>query len=95
MDKGTHFYHCDFQAHPPRDLRWSGTHWDVGVHSARRSNHLMTALSTIVDPAQETKIWLRPTLRVVVVVPRIRGGPPGRHDDRRRLRQFQRRSAGL
>lgn len=24
MDKGTHFYKCDFQVHTPRDLRWEG-----------------------------------------------------------------------
>lgn len=24
MDKGAHFYKCDFQVHTPRDLRWSG-----------------------------------------------------------------------
>lgn len=24
MDKGAHFYRCDFQVHTPRDLRWSG-----------------------------------------------------------------------
>lgn len=22
MDKGAHFYHCDFQVHTPRDLQW-------------------------------------------------------------------------
>ena len=25
MDRGAHFYRCDFQVHTPRDLRWSGT----------------------------------------------------------------------
>lgn len=24
MDKGTHFYKCDFQVHSPRDINWSG-----------------------------------------------------------------------
>ncbi|GGG94154.1 hypothetical protein GCM10007415_31520 [Parapedobacter pyrenivorans] len=24
MDKGAHFYRCDFQAHSPRDVKWSG-----------------------------------------------------------------------
>ncbi len=24
MDKGAHFYRCDFQVHTPRDLRWVG-----------------------------------------------------------------------
>ena len=24
MDKGAHFYRCDFQVHTPRDIRWSG-----------------------------------------------------------------------
>lgn len=24
MDKGAHFYKCDFQVHTPRDIRWSG-----------------------------------------------------------------------
>lgn len=24
MDKGAHFYRCDFQVHTPRDLRWTG-----------------------------------------------------------------------
>ncbi|TCA97413.1 hypothetical protein E0H65_14175 [Rhizobium leguminosarum bv. viciae] len=24
MDKGAHFFRCDFQVHTPRDLRWSG-----------------------------------------------------------------------
>jgi len=24
MDKGAHFYNCDFQVHSPRDLNWSG-----------------------------------------------------------------------
>ena len=27
MDKGAHFYRCDFQLHTPRDQRWSGTHY--------------------------------------------------------------------
>lgn len=25
MDKGAHFYRCDFQVHSPRDLAWKGT----------------------------------------------------------------------
>lgn len=25
VDKGAHFYRCDFQVHTPRDLNWSGT----------------------------------------------------------------------
>ena len=25
MDKGTHFYRCDFQVHSPRDLAWKGS----------------------------------------------------------------------
>lgn len=25
MDKGAHFFRCDFQVHTPRDIRWSGT----------------------------------------------------------------------
>src|SRR5229473_5761390 len=24
MDKGAHFYRCDFQVHTPRDIGWSG-----------------------------------------------------------------------
>ena len=24
MDKGAHFYRCDFQVHSPRDLAWKG-----------------------------------------------------------------------
>jgi hypothetical protein len=24
MDRGAHFYRCDFQVHTPRDLRWAG-----------------------------------------------------------------------
>ncbi len=24
MDKGTHFYRCDFQVHTPRDRQWRG-----------------------------------------------------------------------
>lgn len=24
MDKGAHFYRCDFQVHTPRDLGWTG-----------------------------------------------------------------------
>ena len=24
MDKGAHFFKCDFQVHTPRDARWSG-----------------------------------------------------------------------
>ena len=27
MDKGAHFYRCDFQVHTPRDRNWSGTHY--------------------------------------------------------------------
>lgn len=26
MDKGAHFYRCDFQVHTPRDRKWSGVH---------------------------------------------------------------------
>src|SRR5689334_11817452 len=25
MDKGAHFYRCDFQVHTPRDQNWSGS----------------------------------------------------------------------
>lgn len=25
MDKGAHFFRCDFQVHTPRDIEWSGT----------------------------------------------------------------------
>jgi len=24
MDRGAHFYRCDFQVHTPRDLNWEG-----------------------------------------------------------------------
>src|ERR1700743_567941 len=24
MDKGTHFFKCDFQVHSPRDINWEG-----------------------------------------------------------------------
>jgi type III restriction enzyme len=24
MDKGAHFYRCDFQVHTPRDINWQG-----------------------------------------------------------------------
>ena len=24
MDKGAHFYRCDFQVHSPRDINWNG-----------------------------------------------------------------------
>ena len=24
MDKGAHFFRCDFQVHTPRDLNWEG-----------------------------------------------------------------------
>jgi chromosome segregation protein len=24
MDKGTHYYQCDFQVHTPRDINWKG-----------------------------------------------------------------------
>ena len=24
MDKGAHFYRCDFQVHTPRDIQWNG-----------------------------------------------------------------------
>lgn len=24
MDKGAHFYKCDFQVHTPRDINWNG-----------------------------------------------------------------------
>ena len=27
MDKGAHFYRCDFQVHTPRDHQWSGPHY--------------------------------------------------------------------
>lgn len=27
MDRGAHFYRCDFQVHSPRDERWAGTHY--------------------------------------------------------------------
>ena len=27
MDKGAHFFRCDFQVHTPRDLQWSGKHY--------------------------------------------------------------------
>jgi type III restriction enzyme len=31
MDKGAHFYRCDFQVHTPRDIRWTGK--KIGVSS--------------------------------------------------------------
>ena len=29
MDKGAHFYKCDFQVHSPRDIRWTGAKFGV------------------------------------------------------------------
>ena len=29
MDKGAHFYNCDFQVHTPRDLNWTGAKFGV------------------------------------------------------------------
>ena len=29
MDKGAHFYKCDFQVHSPRDINWTGTKFGV------------------------------------------------------------------
>jgi len=35
MDKGAHFYKCDFQVHSPRDLRWTGG--DAVTESERKA----------------------------------------------------------
>ncbi|WP_321430689.1 hypothetical protein [uncultured Methanolobus sp.] len=29
MDKGAHFYRCDFQVHTPRDINWTGKKFGV------------------------------------------------------------------
>jgi chromosome segregation protein len=29
MDKGAHFYRCDFQVHSPRDRNWTGKKFGV------------------------------------------------------------------
>lgn len=36
MDKGAHFYKCDFQVHTPRDLSWSG---DSAVTDSEREGY--------------------------------------------------------
>jgi len=34
MDKGAHFYRCDFQVHTPRDIQWNGrTYMTVFIRS--------------------------------------------------------------
>ena len=32
MDKGAHFYNCDFQVHTPRDLNWTGEKYGVSTN---------------------------------------------------------------
>ena len=29
MDRGAHYFRCDFQVHSPRDLQWSGPHHET------------------------------------------------------------------
>jgi len=36
MDKGTHFYRCDFQVHTPRDRQWHG---DIAVSETERQEY--------------------------------------------------------
>ncbi len=42
-DRGAHFFHCDFQVHTPRDLRWSGAHAVTDEKRAEYANELIQA----------------------------------------------------
>jgi chromosome segregation protein len=42
-DKGAHFFHCDFQVHTPRDLRWSGPHAVTEKERAEYAKELIQA----------------------------------------------------
>src|SRR6266404_2814769 len=42
-DKGAHFFHCDFQVHTPRDLRWSGVHAVTEKERAEYAKELIQA----------------------------------------------------
>jgi len=33
MDKGAHFYRCDFQVHSPRDRAWTGQKFGVDANA--------------------------------------------------------------
>ena len=43
MDKGAHFYRCDFQVHTPRDINWSGTHYTSDEERADYAARLIQA----------------------------------------------------
>jgi len=43
MDKGAHFYKCDFQVHTPRDARWSGGDAVTDAERKAYANELMHA----------------------------------------------------
>jgi type III restriction enzyme len=42
-DKGAHFFHCDFQVHSPRDLRWSGADAVTDDERAQYAKELIQA----------------------------------------------------
>lgn len=43
MDKGAHFYKCDFQVHTPRDENWSGADAITDVERKNYSAELVLA----------------------------------------------------
>lgn len=43
MDKGAHFYRCDFQVHTPRDLRWTGPNATTDEERAAYAQKLVAA----------------------------------------------------
>lgn len=43
MDKGAHFYRCDFQVHTPRDLRWTGPNATTDEERAAYAHMLVAA----------------------------------------------------
>src|SRR5216683_1575020 len=43
MDKGAHFYKCDFQVHTPRDTGWSGANAVTDVERKAYAEELVLA----------------------------------------------------
>ncbi|MEW8558928.1 MAG: PHP domain-containing protein [Candidatus Thiodiazotropha sp.] len=46
MDKGAHFYRCDFQVHSPRDLAWKGNSYSESDDRKAYAEKFITACRT-------------------------------------------------
>lgn len=79
MDKGAHFYHCDFQVHTPRDLQWHANVVqanDVAIGKAKVGERVVVLGGRLVG--MEVAIFLTKQSKKVSLVTLHRLGENGR-----------------